>query len=54
MLSSDSTAYSAPACFCSWFSPVVDDVAADFPLATALGKPPCVELVVAVVCSGVL
>jgi hypothetical protein len=33
---------------------VVDDVAAAFPLATASGRPPCVELVVAVVCSGTL
>jgi hypothetical protein len=54
MSSSDFAACSAPACFRSWFSPVIDDVTADFPLAAASGRPPCVELVVAVVYSGTL
>jgi hypothetical protein len=34
--------------------PVVDDVAAAFPLAVASGRPPCVELVVVMVYSGTL
>jgi hypothetical protein len=33
---------------------VIDDIAADFPLAAALGIPPCVELMVVVVYLGTL
>jgi hypothetical protein len=54
MSSSDSAACSAPVCFRSWCSPASDDVTADFPLAAASGRPPCVKHVVAVVCSGTL
>jgi hypothetical protein len=52
--SSDSAACSALACFRFWFSPEIDDVVAHFPLAVASCRPPCVEFVVAVVCSGML
>jgi hypothetical protein len=38
----------------SWFGPTVDGPTAIFPLAAVLGRPPCVELVVAMVCSGML